>query len=203
MTESMKILVSVLPTILCAQQIQNLGPQVSSLAYESGILFKSGGATHWVDFEDSASAAAPLWLHHVNLSTGASYTINTGNTGRGNGYNKMLSATNGKLYFASGDLCNFYEYSLNGVLRQITASSWTPHLCGNNILDKAPQTATQGPNGTVLVGTGLRGTLFSYDPVADAIRDYGVIDPPAGNPTCTGCDRYVYTLQADASYAYL
>jgi len=121
-------------------------------------------------------------------------------------YGKITSATNGNLYFTTNDPCYFYEYNLTGTLGQISGSTWVKRACGTNVEDKAGQHATQGPNGTVLIGTAIRGSLFSYDPVANAIREYGVIDPPADNPTCTSpyyCYRYVYTLQADASYAYL
>jgi len=199
----MRILLSVLPAVLCAQQIQNLGPQAQSIDFESSILFNSCRATHWVGFHDSVVGEAPTQLHHVNMSTGRSYTINTAKTGRGNVYGKTISAANGKLYFTTTAPCYFYEYGLNGALRQITASTWARDACGSNLTDKTGQQAAEGPNGTVLIGTGVRGTLFSYDPASDLVTDYGVIDPPTGNPTCIGCYRYVYTLQADASYAYL
>ncbi len=174
--------------------IENLGVQFQALNSGPGIMFfDANGDPHWfVVFSGKAQ------FIDVNLKTGEKRYFNTGKGGLGTS-TKALSGN--KLFVFVGDACSVWEYNITTGNFTELKQAGSSNGCG---LSTVAQSSYTAPDGMVYVGTAHKSTVYEIDPATGVIRDFGVIDPPPGNPTCVGCpSRMVSNVVADANYLYL
>lgn len=195
---------SFLANVISSSLVENLGPQFQSLALDgSSMFFDANGDAHWFGIYNrvgEGNGKTQFW--DVNLKTGATNYFNTGSTGRGNGTSKAISGN--KFYIGINDACAIWEYDIStGSFSKKTNSSWTSG-CGTSSREVGVQSTFTAQDGMVYMGTVTRGTVIEIDPSTGAIRDFGVIDPPANDPTCSTCtsSRYVANIAADSKYVY-
>ncbi len=174
-------------------KVEDLGVQFQQLGSGGGAMFiDANGDPHWFVVY---SGRAQFW--DVNLKTGATKYFNTGKSGLGS-YAKTLSGN--KLFISVGDTCSLWEYDISaGTFRELKQAG-SNNGCGNSTGGQSSYTA---PDGMVYIGTAHRSTVIEIDPATGNLRDFGIIDPPAGNPTCNGCpSRQIANIVADAKYVY-
>lgn len=187
-----------------ASSIENLGVQFQSMASEgSSMFFDTNNDPHWLGiYNKITDGSGKTQFFDVNLGTGATRYFNTNKVGRGNGTGKALSGN--KLYIGVNDPCYIWEYDIStGGFTQKTISGWAEGVCGSVSSDKVIQSAYTASDGMVYLGTATRGTVIEINPSTGVMRDFGIIDPPSNNPTCSGCaSRYVASIAADDNYVY-
>jgi hypothetical protein len=174
-------------------KMEDLGVQFEQLGSGGGsMFFDANGDPHWFVVYSNR-----VQFIDVNLKTGEKRYFNTGKSGLGS-YTKALSGN--KLFISVGDTCSLWEYDISaGNIRELKQAG-SNNGCGNSTGGQSSYTA---PDGMVYIGTAHRSTVIEIDPTTGNIRDFGIIDPPTGNPTCNGCpSRQVSTIVADANYVY-
>jgi hypothetical protein len=173
--------------------VEDLGIQFQQLGSGPGsMFFDANGDPHWfVVFSGRAQ------FIDVNLKTGEKRYFNTGKGGLG-GSPKALSGN--KLFVFVGDACSVWEYDITLAKIKELKQTGSNNGCGNST---GTQSAYTAPDGMVYAGTAHRSTVYEIDPSTGKIRDFGIIDPPAGNPTCNGCpSRQIANIAADTKYVY-
>lgn len=181
--------------------IEMVGVPYRQIGLDGSYMYSDGADSHWFGTWALPAGGGNTQLWDVNLSTGAGHYYDTGAEGRGNLYGRAFTGT--KFYTTVNDPCHLYRYETGaGTFGTIALAGWAAGSCGTSTADKAVQSAYTAPNGIVVFGTARRGTIFAVNPADDVVTDYGVIDPPPGNPTCAGCFRYVYNIATDATYIY-
>lgn len=181
--------------------VESFGVQFTQIGLDGSYMYTVGDEVHWFGTWALPSGGGNTQLWDVNLSSGVGHYYDTNAAGRGNLAGRALTGT--LFYTTTNDPCHIYRYNTAaGTFAPITKVGWEVNSCGTVAADKAVQVAFTAPDGIAVFGTATRGTIFTVDPADDAVTDYGVIDPPAGNATCTGCYRYVYIVAADATHIY-
>lgn len=173
--------------------IENLGIQFQALNSGPGVMFfDANGDPHWFVVYSNK-----VQFIDVNLKTGEKRYFNTGKSGLGS-YSKALSGN--KLFVFIGDTCSVWEYDITaGTIKELKQAG-SNNGCGNSTGTQSSYTA---PDGMVYAGTAHRSTVYEIDPATGNIRDFGIVDPPAGNPTCSGCaSRQIANIVADTTYIY-
>ncbi len=179
--------------VISSSAVEDLGIQFQQLVSGGGVMFKdANGDPHWFVVY---SGRAQFW--DINLKTGATNYFNTGKSGLGS-YTKALSGN--KLFISVGDTCSLWEYDIStGTTRELKQSG-SNNGCGSSTGGQSSYTA---PDGTVYIGTVHLGTVIEIDPTTGNIRDFGIIDPPTGNPNCNGCpSRQIANIVADTNFVY-
>ncbi len=173
--------------------IEDLGIQFQQLGSGPGsMFFDANGDPHWfVVFSGRAQ------FIDVNLKTGEKRYFNIGKGGLG-GSPKALSGNS--LFVFVGDSCSVWQYDITaGTIKELKQAG-SNNGCGNST---GTQSAYTAADGMVYAGTAHRGTVYEIDPATGNIRDFGIVDPPAGNPTCSGCaSRMVSNIVVDANFIY-
>ena len=156
------------------------------------------GGTHW--FGSYTSTTGSTQFLDINTKTGDVNYFDTKK--RGGAGAKSISGD--KLYVGLNE-CTMWEYDLKkGKFTEVRSSSWKTGNCGTSGSDVGIYAGYTAPDGILYFSTTIRGTLFEIDPSNNKIRDFGLIDPPAGDPQCNTCKgyRYMSTLVADNNYVY-
>lgn len=180
-------------SVISSSSIEDLGIQFQQLGSGPGsMFFDANGDPHWfVVFSGRAQ------FIDVNLKTGEKRYFNTGKGGLG-GSPKALSGN--KLFVFVGDTCSVWEYDITaGSIKELKQAG-SNNGCGQST---GTQSAYTAADGMVYAGTAHLGTVYEIDPTTGNIRDFGIIDPPSGNPTCSGCpSRMVSNIVVDANFIY-
>lgn len=173
--------------------IEDLGIQFQALNSGPGVMFfDANGDPHWF-----VVYSGRVQFIDVNLRTGEKRYFNTGKSGLGS-YSKALSGN--KLFVFIGDTCSVWEYDITAATIKELKQAGSANGCGNSTGTQSSYTA---PDGMVYAGTAHRSTVYEIDPATGNIRDFGIVDPPAGNPTCSGCaSRQIANIVADTNYIY-
>lgn len=174
--------------------IEDLGVQFQQLGSGGGsMFFDDNGDPHWFV---GYSGKAQFW--DVNLKTGATKYFNTGKGGLAGTPGKALWKN--KFYIVLGDTCSVWEYDISlGTFKEIKQKG-SSNGCGQST---GAQSAYTTKDGMIYFGTAHRGTIYEVNPSTGDMRDFGIIDPPSGNPTCAGCpSRQIANIVADSKYVY-
>lgn len=180
-------------SLINSSMIEDLGIQFQVLGTGADYMFFDGnGDPHYF-----IGYSGKVQFLDINLATGATTYFNTGKSGLAVGAREIVG---NKFYIIVGDNCSVWEYDITAGTFTELKQSGSSNGCG---LSTVGQSAYTAPDGIVYIGTAHKSTVYEIDPATGNIRDFGVIDPPNGNPTCTGCaSRQVAKIAADLNYIY-
>lgn len=195
------IVVLFLTALACIAQVkEDGGVKIQGISYEGSSFFLAGGQKHAIFIFDSPTGSLATQYFHVNMTTGNSYSVNTGHDGRGNGTNRQVSTQNGHIYLHTSEPCYVYDYDLLGNISHVTKPGWGEYLCGstgaNPALNKNVTYCAEGSPGKIYCGTAVYGTAFEIDTATGVIRDYGQISTTSGY-------QYAMVEWADANYFWV